>query len=645
MGKRSWSDFLSRYWELIFFIGYGAVLAWFVVPELKWDYDGHDAALLMSSIRIWAGQVPYRDFYPWYGPLYHYLLALFVRPLGNNLYAVKVYIDLLSPLLSMGILIFTLRRFGLPSFSRLFALLASIYFSLERIYYCGSLRSFLPVFLVAWLYSTYVNRRNIQMLFIFPAACVLFLFTPESGIYTMLTSCIFVLTAMIYSRVRKGRFTGGLYFALGAAFGIIAMLVLYVVTDWFGNYLEFVSVVSKNLYWSHGASLSGLPTQPSLWLVYRLPLIYVGALLFLAGFWFYKKRLNQYTALVLTLTMLGALLASRTLIRFHETHLQFAWLPAVIVASLLWVPPNRPVRLPKIIVQILLVIILGAARYLTEVVSLGPVLERSQYQPLLGVMVPGQTVETFLKVEEHFRELNAVAKVSLPLSGLEYAFLGRVPELPFDDLHYFFYPRYQEIFFRALEKRNPMFLLITENNIFWDYTGDSVDAFFDYIDSRYVQILRKPPVHVYQRRPAPINIFKIVQTASGPFFLNRSNQYTESFLVPPDPSLMFVQFQAEFKYRYGFLSRLSMPIVRLYFDQRPWAYLRPQSGRERLEPLQGKHGFRAYLYHDSKTMDLQITFPGMLNVRPEQIKVTDVQWGKFQLEQLSPRDTAIYELQ
>jgi len=154
--------FLSRNWDLRLVALYSVALMAVTVPELKWGYDlGHDPGLLMSSVRIWAGQVPYRNFYPWYGPLYHYLLAFFVGIAGNTLYGLKAYIDVVNPLLCMLILVLILRFSGMSLSGRIFTMIAVPLFGLERIYYCGSLRSFLPVLAVYRFWLESIGRQDL----------------------------------------------------------------------------------------------------------------------------------------------------------------------------------------------------------------------------------------------------------------------------------------------------------------------------------------------------------------------------------------------------------------------------------------------------------------------------------------------------
>jgi hypothetical protein len=634
---------IFRYWEIIFYIGYAAILAMAVLPGLKWGFEGHNAELLLTSIRIWTGQVPFRDFYPWYGPLYHYLLALFMRPLGNDLYASRLYLGFICPLLSMAVLILTLRNFGLPVASRLFALIASIYLELERIYYCGSLRPFLPVLLISWLYSIYRKRQKVKFLFILPGALLIFLFTPESGIYAALTS-VFLVAAITFAKLRGAeKFDGLFYYAAGAVAAILIFAGLYLGTTWFKNYLQFVSIADTNLFWSNGLSMPNWRLDPELLLVFRLPFIYAAALAALAVFRLRRGRFSQYSIMVLTLTVLGIFMASRVLLRFHQTHFQFAYLPAIIIASLAYAPPNRPINPWKTVIQVLVIPFLAISRWLTVGPFLSGDFNAEHYKTFLGVRVAPGVAARFDNIQEHFNKLNAVAHVAIPLTGAEYPFLDRVPEFMIDDLHYMFDPHYQQLFLNDFGKRKYSFLIIIDDNISWDYTQDAVDFFFDYVDANYRQILETPPVRVYQMRERPVVISRVISEDRSLFKLDRSNNYSITLQIPDDDQLAYVELKVKFQYKYKFLSRLSMPIVQIYLDGKQWFYPRDECGRQRLNPLEGEHSFRAYLLFAGKTMNFQVTFPGMINIAPEQIIITDVKWCAFQLEHPSPR-TVGYEL-
>jgi len=635
--SKSAKGILLKYWELIFFLAYLLGLITFVGPELKWDYDGHDASFLLMSLRIWAGQIPFRDFYPWYGPLYHYLLALFSGLLGNDLYAVKFYIDIVSPLLSMVLLILALRNFGLPRSSRFFVLVVSIYLGLERIYYCGSLRSLLPVFLISWLFPIFQKRQKIPYFFIFPGALLVFFFSPESGIYAMLTSIIFIISALLFLRLRKESFPGAGYFMAGTAAGILMVTALYFRTGWLKNYLEFVSVLNSNLLWSQGAPLPDLSRNPALLSIFSLPLIYMAGLSVIIFYQVRDQKPNQYSLLVWTLLVLGVFLSARTVIRFRDTHMQFAFLPALIIASLIWVPPLKPIRPGKTAVQILLVLVLAITRLAIYPVIF-PAYHGGDYKEFLGVRVSPDAGATFGKIKEYYRKFGSVGKMAL----LQFAPLGvdngKTPELPFDDLHYIFHPQYRQMLFDALSKGGYQYLLINEKDLPWDLPRENVESFFDYVDDHYAQIISDRPLHVYKLRKSPVNAIKLAAKQIGPIILDRSNNFTAAFSIPSVLSPQFADFTASFKYQYKFMSRLSMPVVWLKFDGNKWSYPRKDSGAQRVNPLEGEHPYRAYLYYPANTLTFQVSFPGLINFAPEQIIITEVRWSAFDLEQVFPRE-------
>ena len=128
---------------------YLAALWSIALPDIRIGYDPyHHFSLLMSSLRILDGQVPYRDFYPWYGPLFHYFMAFWVWLLGGDLAATKLFIGIVSTSLSMAMLIATLRLFRLAPWGRFFVALASGWWVFDTYFQIGATRTFLGLCLV-----------------------------------------------------------------------------------------------------------------------------------------------------------------------------------------------------------------------------------------------------------------------------------------------------------------------------------------------------------------------------------------------------------------------------------------------------------------------------------------------------------------
>ena len=82
-----------------------------------------------------------------------------------------------------------------------------------------------------------------------------------------------------------------------------------------------------------------------------------------------------------------------------------------------------------------------------------------------------------------------------------------------------------------------------------------------------------------------------------------------------------------------------MPLVWLKFDGNKWSLPRKESGAQRINPLEGEHPFRAYLYVPAHTLSFQVAFPGLINFAPEQIVITELQWSAFDVEMVFPRES------
>lgn len=643
---RSFQDrfpFFAKYWEPLIFLVYASALCAVVLPGLRYGYDiGHDAALLISSVRIRAGQVPFRDFYPWYGPLYHYFVTLVWAMVEKDLYGIKFFVDIISPILSMGILILTLRNLDLARSSKLFVLIAAPILGLERIYYCGSLRNFLPVFFISLWYRADQKRQKIIYFSIFPAGLLLWFFSPEVGIYTLLTGVVFIVLGL-WKRSWEERMELLAWSGAGLVLTGLTFAILYRSTGWLRNYLEYVSVLSNNLAWSHGSSVQSALPKIAAPIYYLQPVIHLLALGILFGQWRRNKKLPEHWLLILVLTALGLLLYNRTLIKAHPSHVQFAFLPALIILSLAWAPPWKPIRGWKLTAQILeiLMILYGGIFFKQQIL---PEFRGKEYQTVMGVRINPEDGKCFQAVKRFYELERSSGEFVFPLKSLDYAYLGLVPDLPFDDLHYIFYPRYRKMFLEALEKKQAKYLIIDEKDMFWDYPGENTDALIDYLDSNYQEIKLDRPVWIYQRRPRPVETTGLIKLEPNTMVLSPENDFQLSLQAPAGikaDRLAYLEFSSEFQYSFPFLERLSMPIVKCGFNGKEWVFKRPEYGRQRINPMPGKHRFRVYLLYPFQELTVQLTFPGILNPAPSRVKIEDLQWRQGIVPNLTPR-TASY---
>jgi hypothetical protein len=635
-------SFVIHHWDYLLFLIYVLVLMIVVLPGLKWDYDfGHDTGLLMSSIRIWAGQVPFRDFYPWYGLLYHYLLAVCAGLLGNDLYAVKFYIQVVNPVLCMALLVVILRQFELPALQRFFVLLVVPAFGLERIYYCGSLRSFLPVMAISlWNYG-FRRRKGIIYGLILPSILVLFLFSPETGIYSLPAALIFIALTLYFSgkKQRTEIFRWSLY---GLLLTAITLTGLYLGTEWFRNYLKFVSYMSQDFRWAWGMSIPGvdeIKVYP-LYIFYYLSLaIYLIAAFGLGAAWI-KRGIDPHEYLwAPALIVFGCMAWYSATMRTSAVHLKFAFLPAVIMVALLLPRSLRPFKLWK---PAGIIIAIGFAVAGTEFFksNLLPDFKGPKYKMLMGVRVSPAERKIYDSIQD-FAKGHDKNQIAFPLKSFGYGFLGLVPESPYDSPAWPMYPGYENGYVQSFKELHKKYIIIDDRDISWIFQGEAIDPLMDWIDQNYMVLKSDRPVRILQKRKKPVEIQKVMaQNVDKPYLLAPDNQFKVTFRLPEntEATKTYIEFDAEFFYRYEFLRRFSMPIIDFKFDGKSWTFDRSESGRQRINIGPGIHPYRLYLLFPAKQLELMINFSGAFNFKPERVVITNMKFHKFTGEN-SPRTT------
>ena len=631
--------FLKKYWELILFLFYTAGLLILVLPGLHWDFERvHTPVLLVSSIRIWAGQIPYQDFFPWYGPLYHYFLALMVRAAGNDIYAVKLFLDILCPIMCMGILIISLRKLEMPVFSRLFVYIGVPVLGVERVFYCGSLRAFLPVLLIALWHQGFKKRRALTYLMFFPGACALFFFSQEVGIFLALSALVYISLGIWFLEPRKEKIKLLAWSGAGFFLSALTLTLLYFGTEWFRNMLEFLVSLNRNFNWSYGLPKPGLGQilkNPQMLLFYLPAAIYALAAV-LAWANYFRKKTGVETALwIAALAVFGALLWASTMVRTGAPHIQFGYLAAMIIAGLVFTPPLRPVKSWKLTGQVFLVIATLAGGYFLRPKLVKP-FKGEPYARVMGVRVPVAEEKTLRNFVE-FTGRAGPEKILYPLDSVFPAFLHQAPEFPFDSLYYTHFPVYQRKYLEALNRLQARYIIINQQALLWDYLGEAVDTLMDFMDANYQIVANDPPLLTFQKLDQPRAISELVAETPGPFVLDKANHYKLTLEIPPGMQNNYMELEESFEYKYNFLSRFSVPIVETYTDGRRWILIREQEGRKRIDPTPGFHRYRAYFLHKGSKLELQVTFPGAFNFQPSRVIIKNVKWRRFVIGDVSPR--------
>ncbi len=620
-------NLFRRHWELFFFLGYLIFLSVRVFPGLRWDYDiGHHAALLMTSIRIWAGQVPYRDFYPWYGPLFHYFLALFVGPAGNDLYAVKLFLQFISPILCMASLIVSLRMLKLPPISRCFALTAAFAFRLDRVQ--NEIRALLPVLLIALWWHGYRKDRRVAYFLIIPSAILVFFFSPEMGIYFFPATLLFAVLGIGYPAATRDRLALGLWSLAGALVSGMILAGLFWGTSWLRNYLAAVSSLMENFRWSQGISFPDPHTivQNPGDGFYYVPLpIYAAAGALAARAWLRGKVNRESPLWMAVLLAFGVLLWYSATTRTSPSHLQFALLPAVIIAGLAVSNPFRPFRPVMLVGPAALAgfLIWGAFFCRSRLL---PGFKGEPYAELMGVRIAPKEKKVF----DHIRDFAAAhhqSQIDFPLKSFYYASLGMVPATLFDGPGWPFLGD-GDLYREEFKRRNPRYVVLYEKDVFWSLPGPTINPLLDYISENYQSVLVARPTWIMEKRQQPRPFSTLLGISGIMPELGPANGFLVTFEVPAalQGKYRYLEFQAEFIYSSPLVRKFSMPIVNCKFDGRPWTFPRPESGDQRINNTPGFHPFRLYLLYPTQKLELKIDFPGALNFPPQKIILKEIKW-------------------
>jgi len=632
----NWRKATADYWEYFFLAAYAAIICVLVIPGLRHDYDQlHHSMLLTPSIRIWAGQIPFRDFFPWYGPLYYYLLALFTGMMGNDLHAVKIYLDLINPVACMAILILALRKLELPAGSRLFVLAAAPVLGLERIYYCGSLRTFLPALIIALWHDAFKKRSRISWGLVFPLAWLMLFFSPEIGILVLFCAFFFMVISLRLIDSRPERIQAAVWSGTGFLFCLLISAGLFFSTVWLKNYFEFFSQVTGEFSWSYGVPrflIRYFPRAFPVFFFYLPPVVYVPFLAMVTGAALLKKGRIRGQSGLLIIALYGLLL---WVSRLARGSFQFNYLPLIIMAGLAWGPPCRPIKYRKLIVQIIMVLLLipGAKNFQPITV---PFFQGQGYK-ILGVIVSpekGKPIEELLE----FSRNHGPDQIAFPAKSLPYTLIGRTPDLPFDDLYALTSRANRSRLFKALDTIRPRYLIFNEEDLYWDYPLEATDPLLDYIGQNYSRVGGNRPLCIFERQAQPEVLTRIIRQDTGTVRLTENNQFTMLLEPPAGTTVDYIELAVRFDYRFNFLRRMSIPVVECRLDGKRMKFFRPAVGSQRMDNTEGKNLYRLYLLDRADQIEFQITFPGAFNPEPVKVTVENIEWRQFiNPEEIMPR--------
>ena len=621
------SDFLAL-------VLYLAVVAVVVLPGIRHGIDPiHQLALLMSSVRILSGQVPYGDFYPWYGPLYHYFLALWVWMSGRDLLSIKLFLSLVSPLISMVLWIAAMRAFRLTWPARLFGVAAAAAWGMERLFHCGSTRSLLGLFFLGlWAQAIRAPARWKARLMVFPSILFAFFYSPEVGSYLVPAGLVFMVwdLAELEPARRKGPL---LDYALGGAAALLCFILLYFGTTLTKTYLQFVNYASANMLWAYGRpkpSWNDLKNSP-LGALYFLPLLMLVPAILGSALKLVRQQWREIPAWFPALIVFGGLLWNNTYSATSPDHLLFSLPP--IMALMAWYFEGRT-RYHWHQVALLLLIVWGAPFFRLSRLDASYWTNRFSSKtwpftaPFGRIYLSPKAVEVFEELKR-FSEAHPKETMVFPLHSFEPYWLGRPLLLPFDDLLWGNEPSRKKELMNRIIQAHPDYICLDMQFLYQSYMHEDIDELFDYIAGSYYPMQTIGPIIIYAQNPSPKEAAKLILELPGSATLDEQNEFRATIQTPQNFRNGYLQMKAKFFYRWGFLQRFSLPLVAFYLDGRlaNWDY--PYNGRERLRTTPEGGEIRLMVNAPVSEVKMSITFVGMMNAPPERVELSQARFYQF----------------
>jgi hypothetical protein len=609
-----------------------------VIPPIRLGFDReHHTTLLMASLRVLDGQIPYRDFFPWYGPLYYYVLGPLVWISGSSLLSVKLYLKVFAPLISMVMFILSLRGFRILWQGRAMAVGACALWGAERLFHCGSTRSMLGLLLIAlWVSLTRSTKSFWPRLIVFPSILIAVFYSPEVGIYLILPA-LAVATLDLINLPGRERKKALLFHAGGAAVAVALIAGLYFCTTFAKNYLDFMSYASTNTHWAYGRIMpefSDMIEEPRRFL-YFLPIVVImtsGIDLLIR---IKREGINSIQAWVPACMLYGIFLYGTIYLRVSDDHLLFAIPPILALLGLFFA---RKSRFGWIKLLMIALFIWGTPFFPNSwrfdmgffKTRFNPEINWKNRPTFMGLYSNNAVINMIGQIKK-FSEEHADQTILFPLHGFEAFRAGRPFVWSFDDLFWINYPPRRKRLIEEFNNLNPDYICLDHTYFNYVYMHEDTDEFFDLMASRYVPVKVILSTIIYKRSGEAMYPARLVSTLKGPFYLKGDNEYSYEWDVPAGVSQGYVEMNEKFFFSPEFLRRLSCPFVEFYVDDKPqeWDKPRGSHGREHLRTTLGGGTVRIYLPLDTEKVKIELVFKGMFNAKPDKVEITDVRFFQF----------------
>jgi hypothetical protein len=629
--------------DWMFLISFGLIVAGLKLVTIKYDFDEmHTTHFFMSSLHILNGKVPFRDFYPWYGPLFYYHVAGWVWLLGKSLLATKIYLLVINSWLCIAVLLFVVRAFGFTWPARLFVALNTAILGVDRLF--GGTRTFLGLLLLG-LWTAGTRRAGVlgrlTRALVFPSALFAYFFSPDIGM-AMAGAAVLFLVMDLWKAPAGTRKRAALFYAAGMLMAGAAAGIMFQGSAVVRNFWEMSNYLSLTFRSKYGIPLpepDEVFTYPHILLFYSFPIILAAA----AGWMGAKvlgRKVSDLPLWLPALTLFAFMLLPSTLALCDLYHILFAAPPFILLAAYMWIRPERWLW-PLFGLFLLFTFSIYTSDHYTFFYYHNEFRNRHEMSnadlPLEGIYVPKERFEAFARSQDFARK-HPQDEIIYPLHSFEAHVAGRPALLTFDTYFSAGCPLIRQKLMQSLEDTKAPYVVMYPDDLLYLYSFEDTDPLMDYLAANY-ELIEESSLLIYQRRPAPVEFAELVKESRGPFVLGPEDRYTFEWELPPEFSHGYIEFSARLYYWPELLSSFSLPVIELFDEE--GKKIKPKrlssrnvDGHRRILSFEGVGKARLFLPPGLTRVKLRITFPGMANPKPGQVEIFDLKAFQFNF---SPR--------
>ncbi|HOK13524.1 MAG TPA: glycosyltransferase family 39 protein [Candidatus Kapabacteria bacterium] len=321
------------------FLVFIAAFVWFLLGA-NFGLNIYDEGIgIIGAKRILMGEVPYRDFWTIYSPLWYYVLGLWIKLFGNEIFAIRLLTILLNSI-SISILYNTIKSQNINPY--LGTLAALMFLSISPFYGRAIPLALLLVFLTIYLLLN--KRKDSDYVIIGILAALIFSTRHDFGIYAIAsTICVAIFENRILKEKRAKQYL--IYLTTLLFVLCLNFLFLHKIGS-LGGYFEYAYKfvfekfgVVRSLPFPNPfiALFEDIPITSriyNLWLsvVFYLPFVLIGILFYLIIK--SKIEISSEGKFFVTVTLFSLIFSAQGMVRSGYEHI----LPSLLIIVMLITP-------------------------------------------------------------------------------------------------------------------------------------------------------------------------------------------------------------------------------------------------------------------------------------------------------------------